>query len=71
MTDLVFVDASHDGQLERRIYDALLGFDGVSVWDDIHLPGAMQEFWDSVELPKLDITHLGHYTGTGIIFHNV
>jgi hypothetical protein len=71
--DLVFVDAGHDGVYEWAVYQKLIkdGFVGISVWDDIHLPGAMAGFWAKVDLPKHDLTSVGHYTGTGVIFHDV
>lgn len=66
----IFVDVSHDGQLEREIYQFLIdnNYKGMTVWDDIHLNPEMQSFWDDVKLDKRDISRYGHYSGTGIIF---
>jgi predicted O-methyltransferase YrrM len=68
--DLIFVDAAKDGALERRI---LAGFEGmklkdgvVVVFDDIR-QWNMLDIWRSIERPKLDVTSLGHYSGTGLI----
>lgn len=68
--DIIFVDAAKDGALERRIlagFESLTLKDGVLVvFDDIRLWN-MLDIWRSVERPKLDITSLGHYSGTGLI----
>jgi predicted O-methyltransferase YrrM len=68
--DLIFVDAAKDGALERRI---LAGFEGlrlkdgiVVIFDDIR-QWNMLDIWRSIERPKLDVTSLGHYSGTGLI----
>lgn len=70
--DIVLVDIDpHDGKQEPRMLDALhnAGFNGLSIWDDIHLNSGMRAFWQNVSLPKLDVTNMGHHSGTGIIQH--
>jgi predicted O-methyltransferase YrrM len=68
--DLIFVDAAKDGALERRIlanFDALgLKERAVVVFDDVRVWN-MLSIWREVTRPKLDLTSLGHYSGTGII----
>jgi predicted O-methyltransferase YrrM len=68
--DLLFVDAAKDGALERRIlanFEAIGLKDGVVVvFDDIRLWN-MLGIWREVARPKLDVTSLGHYSGTGLI----
>ncbi len=68
--DLIFVDAAKDGQLERRIlagFESLKLKDGVVVvFDDIR-QWNMLDIWRRIERPKLDVTTLGHYSGTGLI----
>jgi predicted O-methyltransferase YrrM len=68
--DLVFVDAAKDGMLERRIlanFDAIGLKDGaVVVFDDIRVWN-MLGIWREITRPKLDVTSLGHYSGTGLI----
>jgi predicted O-methyltransferase YrrM len=68
--DIVFVDASKDGSFERRLLanletvglkrGALVVFDDIRLWN-------MLGIWRGIERPKLDLTSLGHYSGTGIV----
>jgi predicted O-methyltransferase YrrM len=69
-TDLIFVDAKHDGAQERRF---LQGFDEIGlengpivVFDDIRVWG-MVGFWQEIRRPKLDLTSFGHWSGTGLV----
>lgn len=65
----IVVDTSHDGIFEQQFYNHLtnIGYKGFVVWDDIHLNSAMSNFWNSLN-NKLDVSILGHITGTGITF---
>ena len=68
---LIVLDISHNGDDERKFYEELLktGFDGFLVLDDIYLQrdGDMKGFWESIEEPKMDLTRMGHCTGTGLV----
>jgi hypothetical protein len=66
---LVMLDTNHDGGFERRFYGHLkqIGFKGLLFLDDIHLNEAMQAFWADIDLPKADITDLGHWSGSGLV----
>jgi len=69
-TDLIILDIDpHDGIQEAQCIDLLLkhGYHGTVVCDDIHLNGPMETWWNSVDLPKQDVTAQGHHSGTGII----
>lgn len=68
-TNLILVDTWHEGKMERDIYDFLVAnnWKGVLIYDDIYYNDAMKEFWASLPKPKIDATHIGHLTGTGII----
>jgi predicted O-methyltransferase YrrM len=74
--DIIFVDAWHHGEVEKKIYDYLLkkNWQGLLIFDDIdhdNFPG-MREFWNSIEHPgKVNITHIGHHSGTGLIDFSV
>jgi hypothetical protein len=39
---------------------------GLMIWDDTRLL-KMIEMWRALDLPKLDMTSLGHWTGTGVL----
>ena len=68
--DLIFIDAAKDGKMEYDIMEnfakiglkegALLVFDDIKVWN-------MLEFWETLEMPKLDVTSFGHWAGTGLV----
>lgn len=66
---MIFIDAPHNGEYELRCYDWLKmnDYDGIVVWDDIHLNEQMRVFWENVTDKKIDATKYGHVTGTGII----
>lgn len=71
-TDLIVLDIDpHDGLQERCAVNALLaqGYRGIVVCDDIHLNDAMKGFWEWVpaSIRKLDVTPVGHWSGTGIL----
>lgn len=66
---LIFLDTVHDGEFESKFVGFLRekAYKGWLVLDDIHLNGQMNRFWDEIEEWKLDITSLGHRTGTGLV----
>lgn len=66
---LIFIDVTHDGQLERKIYNYLIenNYKGLTVWDDINLNNEMRNFWNDVKHEKHELTQFGHYSGTGVI----
>ena len=78
--DLIFIDVDpHEGVVEYDMYLWLKdnNYKGLLLFDDIHLgPGhmgvtsgnSMQQFWDKIESSyKLDITSVGHWSGTGLV----
>jgi hypothetical protein len=69
---LVVLDVDpHDGFQETDFVERLVrhDFKGILVVNDINLNKEMRWFWENIphQLKKLDATHLGHHTGTGII----
>jgi hypothetical protein len=71
-SDLVLLDIDpHEGTEETKFVNLLEknGFKGILIVDDIHLNEGMRAFWAGVpeKYKKLDLTHLGHWTGTGVI----
>lgn len=67
---LIFIDISHDGDIEENMLSNLqkiqfkqkvfVLFDDIRVW-------TMLKFWRNIDLPKLDLTSFGHWSGTGIV----
>lgn len=78
--DLIFLDTSHTGEFEKKVYEYLIKNDykGLLLLDDIHWNKEMQSFWNSITTTKYDITDIGHgecpagpqnntIAGTGIV----
>ena len=67
--DIIFLDASHSGTLERKLLSNILTLDNkkeiLLIFDDIKV-STMVSFFESLNLPKLDITSIGHQSGTGL-----
>jgi hypothetical protein len=59
----------HDGKIEKIFYDKLCTtkFNGILICDDINLNEGMKNFWNSIDKEKYDISHIGHWSGTGIV----
>jgi len=71
-SDIVLLDIDpHSGEQELVIMKALkdVGFQGIIMLDDIHLNEKMDEFWNGIEEKKIDVTSVGHFSGTGIVFY--
>lgn len=71
--ELIFVDAKKDGIMEKKFIEHFNTTDFVNtpiiIFDDIkHWP--MLKIWRDIPYPKLDLTSLGHFTGTGIVEWN-
>lgn len=69
-SNLVLIDAWHNGYLEQDIFNYMIeeDFKGILIYDDIYYNDAMKTFWNNISHPgKIDATHIGHSTGTGII----
>lgn len=68
-SDLIFLDIDpHDGIQEQLISDALIkrNYTGVVIADDIHYFEGMRTWWKSLPGIKIDLTSLGHFSGTGL-----
>ena len=68
-SEIIFLDISHNGDDEIQMVSKILsaGFSGLIFCDDIHVNDDMRRFWNSISLPKYDVTKYGHITGTGVI----
>jgi hypothetical protein len=66
---MMMLDTNHDGTFEREFVRELmrLEYRGIVLCDDIHLNDEMKQFWESIALPKVDLTSVGHWSGTGAI----
>jgi hypothetical protein len=66
---LIMLDTDHDGVFENEFY-AFLKKNNYRGWlflDDIHLNPAMIRFWHGITELKVDLTDLGHFTGSGMV----
>ncbi len=69
--DFIFLDIDpHDGGQEQDFLEAIkaAGYEGMLVCDDIDINTGMRNFWTHVEDEKENVTDIGHWSGTGIIF---
>jgi len=66
---IIFLDVNHDGLYEREIFKHLknMRWNGILILDDIYLNDEMTKFWKEIEYKKYDLTHLGHWSGTGLV----
>jgi predicted O-methyltransferase YrrM len=66
-SDLIFLDTAHLGDFEWQVYSFLKEnkFQGIIIYDDILWSKEMIDFWNKVDLPKHDITDIGHGSGKG------
>jgi len=68
--NIIFIDAAKDFKTEEVLSNFLdsIKFDipPLVIFDDIRLL-PMLEFWRNIKHPKMDITSLGHWAGTGIV----
>lgn len=69
---LIYLDIDHNGINEKRFLDRLIAMNwtGLLICDDIKLNPAMKAFWENINLPKHDLTGIGHYSGTGAVCFN-
>lgn len=67
---LIVLDTNHDGVFEKIFIDHLIKikWSGELIMDDIHHFPELNNVWNSISLDKKDLTHVGHWSGTGIIF---
>ena len=65
--DLIFLDTAHLGDFEWQVFQFLKNnnYRGIFLCDDIVWSDKMIEFWDKVDMPKFDITDIGHGKGDG------
>jgi hypothetical protein len=67
---LIFLDIDpHDGILEYNFYQFLLenNYKGLLILDDINYFEGMRIMWSKINTNKLDLTKLGHWSGTGLV----
>jgi len=66
----IMLDTYHDGTYENEFYSQLnsMNYKGILLLDDIFLNDPMKNFWNSIDREKYNITNIGHYTGTGLVY---
>lgn len=67
--DLVVIDDDHTGRTQRRIMQRLreVKYTGLVLIDDTRLNSAMLHMFADIPETKVDVTSVGHWSGTGII----
>ena len=68
--DVILLDTYHDGTFEKQVYDFLTekSYKGILLVDDTRLNKEMMTFWASITHVKEDLTSIGHYSGTGVVY---
>jgi len=71
-SDCILVDTFHDGGFERELLRHLENnnYKGVLILDDIHYYEPMTTVWNEIKKEKYDITEIGHWSGTGLVYFN-
>lgn len=66
----ILLDTDHDGHFENAFYRHLqtIGYKGILMLDDISLNDAMKVFWNGITEQKVDLTLIGHWSGTGVVY---
>ena len=67
---IIFLDVNHDGEYEYKVFNCLIenNYKGYLILDDINLNQTMKNFWTSITKEKIELTHLGHFSGTGLVY---
>lgn len=67
---LIMLDVNHDGLYEDVFYNHLhtINWKGILLLDDIYLNEPMKKFWNSITEEKYDITNVGAWAGTGLVY---
>jgi predicted O-methyltransferase YrrM len=68
-TDFICLDVAHDTSTEQEVLTALKAnnYKGLLFLDDIHLSKEMDDWWNSIDLPKYDVSKYGHWSGSGLV----
>lgn len=71
-SEIILLDTFHDGTFELQFLNYLkqINWKGTLILDDIHLNEQMNLFWNNINEEKINITNIGHWSGTGIVFLN-
>lgn len=68
--DIIFIDGPKDGVTEYKLMKNFekmqLKSNSILIFDDIHFWNILP-FWRKLAYPKLDLTPVGHWSGTGIV----
>jgi len=65
----IMLDTYHNGDFEQEFVDHLINikYNGLVMFDDIHLNNEMSNFWNGLKNEKFDLTDIGHFSGTGLV----
>ena len=71
-TRIIMFDVDPHDAIQEPLFMELFksfGYKGLIICDDIHLTTHMNDWWNSIENEKIDISSIGHHSGTGLIYY--
>ena len=68
-TTAIMLDTYHDGVYEEKFINHLrsIKWTGLLIMDDINEFPELRNLFDKLPEEKYDITHIGHWSGTGVV----
>lgn len=65
----ILLDTAHDGIFEKEFLEFLdvNNWHGLLLMDDINEYPALTKIWANLDKKKYDLTHKGHWSGTGLV----
>ena len=70
-TSLIMLDVDPHDAIQEPMFMNLfddLGYKGIVICDDIHLSSHMEDWWNSIDRENIDLTSIGHHSGTGMVY---
>lgn len=72
VAQIILLDTLHQPDRNNFEYDFIatlekIEYKGLLICDDIHLSDQMEQWWNSILHKRVDVTEVGHSSGTGIV----
>ena len=72
VAQIILLDTLHQPDRNNFEYDFIdtlekIEYKGLLICDDIHISDQMERWWNSILHKRVDVTEVGHSSGTGIV----